>query len=475
MDVAPAKRDGKLSLGLRGRRSSQGRRAPRRRPPRSAALTDRRAVSRPAAPVADPSRAMSRTDPTRSISASPSAWRCSPRGRSPPVPTPRSTSSRPSTRRRRRSTASAATRHSDPPGSPPSDSARPRSTPPIAPAPPAACLAGRPCKPSRDRPHGDRTRTRSSSSGPTHGAAGTPLSRDARRGQGRRRARGRRDARPAGGPDATRRRAPTDRRLRRAARGDRGPRSGVFVEAPERDAALGRDRRSVRRSACASVLAFDPGPPPAAAARRGGARDRRSACHGGVASSARSADQTAAALFWVVNEPADFASWVKGVLEARKLDTSWTLPASPLDAADRHRLAIIGTIAQERYLHWRPEARSPVVPHADRRRRLGADGARAEQPAVPSTGATAAGSLRVELPRPASASMARSVAQQRDAAGRGAGRTARRSPTSWARVADLGRRALSAAPSNAGRRVGRQVAREILERQLLRAEAQSRP
>ena len=240
---------------------------------------------------------------------------------------------------------------------------------------------------------------------------------------------------------------------------------GVFVEAtgskmPRSVAIVGLAPFGVR-----SVLAFDPGPPPAAGSDAAAREIAEVRALGGVASSARSADQTAAALFWVANEPTDFASWIKGVLEARKLDALDLVRIAALDAMIGIDSAIVGTTLKERYLHWRPES-AIAGPFAADRDAAWAPMVRApNSPDYPSTGATSAGILEVELPRlfgvDGTVEWSNSATQQ-----------TRRWPNGAALADELGASRIWAGAHfrssvDAGRRVGREVAREILERQLL--------
>jgi len=241
--------------------------------------------------------------------------------------------------------------------------------------------------------------------------------------------------------------------------------AGVFVEAtgakmPRSIAIAGLAPFGVR-----SVSALDPGPPPAVGSEAAAREIAEVRAVGGATITARSAEQTAAALFWVVNEPSDFASWIKGVLEARKLDALDLARIAALDAMIGIDSAIVGTTFKERYLHWRPES-AIAGPFAVDRDAAWTPMVRApNSPDYPSTGAMSAGLLEVELPRlfgvDGTIEWRNSATQQ-----------TRRWPNAAALAEELGASRVWAGAHfrsavDAGRRVGREVAREILDRQLL--------
>ena len=216
-----------------------------------------------------------------------------------------------------------------------------------------------------------------------------------------------------------------------------------------------------------SVTAFDPGPPPppgSAPASRGIAEVR---AIGGVASTARNGDQTAAALFWNSGEPSDFTSFVKAAIEPRKLGALDIARLAALDAVISIDSAIVGSSLKERYLHWRPES-AIAGPHA-----AAADADPTWQPLVrvpnspeyPSGGAIGAGVTEVELPR--LYGIAGAVEWRN-----GQTQQTRRWPNAAALADELVSARVWASAHfqsavQAGRRVGRQVASEILDRQLL--------
>ena len=246
---------------------------------------------------------------------------------------------------------------------------------------------------------------------------------------------------------------------------DAGP--GVFVmpsyaKMPRSIAAASLTPFGIR-----SVGALDPGPPPplgSAAASRDIAETR---AMGSIASSARSGDQTAAALFWNSGEPSDFTTFVKTAIEPRKLDALDVARLAALDAMISIDANIVGANLKERYLHWRPESAiaGPYEASAD------ADPAWVSlvrvpnSPQYPSGGAIGAGITEVELPRLYGID---GVVEWRN----GQTGQARRWPNAAALADELASARVWAgvhfrSAVEAGRRVGQQVATEILDRQLL--------
>ncbi|HEV7577156.1 MAG TPA: vanadium-dependent haloperoxidase [Caldimonas sp.] len=240
---------------------------------------------------------------------------------------------------------------------------------------------------------------------------------------------------------------------------------GVFVEA-----AWAKTPRSVAAASLApfgvrSPLAFDPGPPPAPGSDVAGREIAEVRALGGAASSARSAEQTAAALFWASGDPSDFSTWLKGAIDARKLDALDVARIAALDAMIGIDTGIVGTTLKERYLHWRPESAIAGPFAADRDDAWRPMMRAPNSPQYPSTGATAAGIFEIELPRLVGVDgpieWRNSQTQQ-----------VRRWPNAAALADEFGASRVWAGAHfrsaiDAGRRVGRQVASEILDRQLL--------
>ena len=243
------------------------------------------------------------------------------------------------------------------------------------------------------------------------------------------------------------------------------PAPGVFVELagskmPRSVAIVGLAPFGVR-----SVPGFDPGPPPAVGSEASAREIAEVRALGGFTGSMRNAEQTAAALFWVANEPTDFAAWIKGVLEARKLDALDLARIAALEAMIGIDSVIVGTTFKERYLHWRPET-AIVGPFAVNPEATWQPMVRApNSPQYPSTGAVSAGLLEIELPRlfgvDGAIEWRNSVTQQN-----------RRWGNAAALADELGTSRIWAGAHfrsavDAGQRIGREVAREILDRQLL--------
>ena len=248
-------------------------------------------------------------------------------------------------------------------------------------------------------------------------------------------------------------------------------------EAPPRDAAVGvfvapRDAKSPRSIQAMrlqpfgirSVAALDPGPPPPVRSDAAVRENEAVRLLGGNKSSARSADQTAAALFWISSEAGDYSALVQRALAARKLAPLDVARVAALDAIVSIDSAIVGTAMKERYLRWRPEtaiagelasprdaAWQPLVPAPP-------------SPEYPSTGAISAGLLEVELPRlfglDGAVAMTNGRTQQ-----------TRQWPSAAALADEFADSRIWAGAHfqssiDAGRRIGRQLATEVLAEQL---------
>jgi len=241
--------------------------------------------------------------------------------------------------------------------------------------------------------------------------------------------------------------------------------AGVFVEAPGSKMPRSVAIANLAPFGVRSVAAFDPGPPPLVGSDAAAREIAEVRAIGGAAGTVRSADQTAAALFWIGNDPADFSAWLRGVLEARKLDALDLARIAALDAMIGIDSAIVGTTLKERYVHWRPES-AIAGPFASERDAAWQPMVRApNSPQYPSTGAMSAGLLEVELPRLFGVDGA---IEWRN----GQTQQSRRWPNAAALADELGTSRIWAGAHfrsavDAGRRVGRDVAREILDRQLL--------
>ncbi len=240
---------------------------------------------------------------------------------------------------------------------------------------------------------------------------------------------------------------------------------GVFVEAPHAKASRSIAAAGLAPFGIRSVLGFDPGPPPAPGSDAALREIAEVRALGGVASARRSGDQTAAALFWVTGESTDYAAVLKGALEARKLDALDVARVAALDAMISIDASIVGTTLKERYLHWRPESAIAGSLAVDRDVAWQPMVRAPNSPEYPSTGATAAGIYEVELPRLFGLDGAIEL-------NNGQTQQARRWPNAAALADEFAASRIWAGAHfrsaiDAGRRVGRGVASEILERQLL--------
>ena len=216
-----------------------------------------------------------------------------------------------------------------------------------------------------------------------------------------------------------------------------------------------------------SIPAFDPGPPPATGSEAAARDIAEVRALGAVQSVTRSADQTAAALFWNSGDPADYAALVTPVLEARKLDALDTARILALDALISVDTNIVIVAFKERYKHWRPETAiaGPFAAPADREAGWQALVRVPNSPDYPSGGGSGAGTLEVVLPR------------LMGATGPLEWRNSQTQQTRlWPDAAALANEFASArvwagvhfrSAVDAGRKVGRGVATEILDRQLL--------
>ncbi len=250
------------------------------------------------------------------------------------------------------------------------------------------------------------------------------------------------------------------------------------VDAPPREAAAGvfvtpsyaKGPRSVMVVALApfgirSVQALDPGPPPAPASDAATRELTEVRAIGALASTTRSADQTAAALFWNSSEASDFRPLFVGAIEARKLDALDAARVAALDALIGIDGSIVNGVQKEQYVHWRPETAIAGPFALDRVSGWEPLAPAPPSPQYPSGGATAAGTLEVELPR--LLGLAGPIEIQN-----GHTYQKRRWPDASALAEEMSNSRIWAGAHfrsaiDAARRVGRQVASEILDRQLL--------
>jgi hypothetical protein len=216
-----------------------------------------------------------------------------------------------------------------------------------------------------------------------------------------------------------------------------------------------------------SALAFDPGPPPVTGSEAAARDIAEVRALGAAQSTTRSAEQTAAALFWNSGEPADYAAVVTPVLEARKLDALDSARILALDAMISVDTGITMVLLKDRYQHWRPETAiaGPFAAAADRAAGWQPLVRVPNSPEYPSGGGSGAGGLEVVLPRLMGATGAlewrNSQTQQ-----------TRRWPDAATLATEFAAARVWAgvhfrSAVEAGRKVGRGVATEILDRQLL--------
>jgi hypothetical protein len=254
-------------------------------------------------------------------------------------------------------------------------------------------------------------------------------------------------------------------RLERVEAPARAAAAGVFVVPPDVKTSRSIHGGRLAPFAIRSLAEFDPGPPPTVGSDASAREIAEVRSLGGVVTNvARNADQTAAALFWVSNEPSDFSALFLRGLEARKLANLDVARIAALDAMITFDSAVVGTTFKERYLHWRPEsaiagafapardaAWQPLVPAPP-------------SPEYPSTGAISAGILAVELPRLFGLDGAIELKN-------GQTQQTRRWPSAAALAEEFAESRIWAGAHfrsaiDAGQRVGRRLASDVLDRQL---------
>jgi hypothetical protein len=134
----------------------------------------------------------------------------------------------------------------------------------------------------------------------------------------------------------------------------REPAAGVFELAggPKKVAPISLARQ--RPFAIADIAAFDPGPPPPP----GSAQDLRDlaevAALGGRDSTRRSADQTAAALFWNSGEDGDINELFKAFVDAHKLSLVESARLQALSSLAVFDSGVVQVAFKDKYQHWRP-------------------------------------------------------------------------------------------------------------------------
>jgi hypothetical protein len=252
-------------------------------------------------------------------------------------------------------------------------------------------------------------------------------------------------------------------RLARVAPPAREPEPGVFVSPADAKMARSIALASLAPFGVRSAQDFDPGPPPAAGSDAAAREIAQVRAIGAVASTTRSADQTAAALFWNSGD-GEFATLFKAALESRKLDDLELARIAALDAMISIDSGIAGSAWKERYLRWRPETAIAGALAAERDAGWRPLVPAPNSPDYPSSGGIGAGTLEVELPRLLALTGPISLTNRQT------GQT-RRWPDAAAMADELAAARVWAgvhfrSAVDAGRRVGRGVASEIVERQL---------
>ena len=256
-------------------------------------------------------------------------------------------------------------------------------------------------------------------------------------------------------------------RLARVEAGAREPAPGVFVRPAYAKMGSSTTLAGLAPFGVRSVAAFDPGPPPALGSEAAAREIAEVRAIGAIGSTTRSADQTAAALFWNSGDPGDYSMAVKATLEARKLDPLDTARIAALDAMISIDTNIASVLFKDRYHHWRPET-AIAGPHAAAAHRE-ADWQTLvrtpNSPDHPSGGGTFAGMIEVTLPRLVGMT---GIVEWRNTQ---TGQT-RRWPDAAAMASEIASARVWAgvhfrSAVEAGRKIGRGVATEVLDRQLL--------
>lgn len=139
---------------------------------------------------------------------------------------------------------------------------------------------------------------------------------------------------------------------------------GKFVLPPESKTRASVTMARLKPFGIASITRFDPGPPPKAdsEAALNDAREIRAA--GARDSATRTADQTAAALFWNSDPLSnEFTKLIRTAVEARKLGLLDTARLLALDQMSGFDASVAEIAFKEKYGHWRPET-AIAGPHA---------------------------------------------------------------------------------------------------------------
>lgn len=139
---------------------------------------------------------------------------------------------------------------------------------------------------------------------------------------------------------------------------------GKFVIPPESKTRASVTMARMKPFAVSSIAAFDPGPPPKpdSTVALNDAREIRAA--GARDSTVRTADQTAAALFWNTDPlSSEYNKLIRGTIEARKLGLLESARLLALDQMIGFDSSVTEIAFKEKYGHWRPET-AIAGPHA---------------------------------------------------------------------------------------------------------------
>ncbi len=132
------------------------------------------------------------------------------------------------------------------------------------------------------------------------------------------------------------------------------PAPGVHILTPEHKQESGVGITRMRPFAIQSVAAYDPGPPPALSSAQAQRDLAEAKALGARISPTRTADQTAAALFWNSGEDSDALSMLKALAERRKFTPlEFARMLALIDLADNDSRIVYAGL-KTKYRHWRP-------------------------------------------------------------------------------------------------------------------------
>ena len=134
----------------------------------------------------------------------------------------------------------------------------------------------------------------------------------------------------------------------------REPAPGIYELTPEHKRPSSIHWMRIRPFAIRSLQVCDPGPPPAWDSEAAIASARQSRVLGGRNSAVRTADQTAAALFWNVADDSDELAALKAITEKRQLAPLETARLLAIFAIAMIDSNICNALVKEKYRVWRP-------------------------------------------------------------------------------------------------------------------------